>query len=175
MVIRNGEKIVLKDVEDENGNLINMSVAQYIEYNLSVDDLSFENETFRNMLQEAADQCAANDDFKAEQYFVHHHDINISKIATALSVDKYLVIEKPDANDNLYTEEEKEEEERAKLLREADHLLNDFRLDYLNKQVEQLQNEIKQCSDLNQSLKLIPQLNELKTLRNSFALKVVRA
>ncbi len=175
MVIRNGEKIVLKDVEDDNGNLINMSVAQYIEYNLSVDDLSFENETFRNMLQEAADQCAANDDFKAEQYFVHHHDINISKIATALSVDKYLVIEKPDANDNLYTEEEKEEEERAKLLREADHLLNDFRLDYLNKQVEQLQNEIKQCSDLNQSLKLIPQLNELKTLRNSFALKVGRA
>jgi hypothetical protein len=85
------------------------------------------------------------------------------------------VIEKPYANDNLYTEEEKEEEERAKLLREADHLLNDFRLDYLNKQVEQLQNEIKQCSDLNQSLKLIPQLNELKTLRNSFALKVGRA
>lgn len=40
MVVRHGGDIIYHDVETEDGSKINLSVAQYISYDLSIDDLN---------------------------------------------------------------------------------------------------------------------------------------
>ena len=87
MVIRHGEEIILTDVQDEeSGQTINLNVAQYINYDLSLDNLKFETPIYNTILADAVQHC--NDEgFKAEDYFTHHHDIEISTLAIKLSTD----------------------------------------------------------------------------------------
>ena len=93
MMVRHGEYIVLQNVETENGETMNVNIAQYIYYNLSSDNLQFKSEIFNKMLTEALNE-STSPDFNAMTYFIHHPDINISRIAAAMSEDRYHLSEK---------------------------------------------------------------------------------
>ena len=71
MVVRHGNEVLYKDVETEDGGKINLSVSQYISYDLGADGLKFHNELYNRILQEAVEH---NDDegFNSEAYFTHH-------------------------------------------------------------------------------------------------------
>ena len=146
LVVRNGDTIIYNNVETEDGTTVNLNVAQYIAYNLGVDGLKFANPLYSRILDEAVNH-AGDENFCAEQFFLHHSDIEISRIATDLCMDKYQLLDEQKA---ARADEEKnadelraEEENRIEAMRQqTEHLLNDFRMDYLEQRLRDLKRDI---------------------------------
>lgn len=146
LIVRNGDTVIYNNVETEDGTTMNLNVAQYIAYNLGVDGLKFANPFNSRILDEAVNH-AGDENFCAEQFFLHHSDIEISRIATDLCMDKYQLLDEQKA---ARADEEKnadelrvEEENRIEALRQqTEHLLNDFRMDYLEQRLRDLKRDI---------------------------------
>ena len=146
LIVRNGDTIIYNNVETEDGTTVNLNVAQYIAYNLGVDGLKFANPLNSRILDEAVNH-AGDENFCAEQFFLNHSDIEISRIATDLCMDKYQLLDEQKA---ARADEEKnadelrvEEENRIEALRQqTEHLLNDFRMDYLEQRLRDLKRDI---------------------------------
>lgn len=146
LIVRNGDTVIYNNVETEDGTTVNLNVAQYIAYNLGVDGLKFANPLNSRILDEAVNH-AGDEQFCAEQFFLHHSDIEISRIATDLCMDKYQLLDEQKA---MRADEEKnadelrvEEENRIEALRQqTEHLLNDFRMDYLEQRLRDLKRDI---------------------------------
>lgn len=165
LVVRNGDTIIYNNVETEDGTTVNLNVAQYIAYNLGVDGLKFANPLNSRILDEAVNH-AGDENFCAEQFFLHHSDIEISRIATDLCMDKYQLLDEQKA---ARADEEKnadelraEEENRIEALRQqTEHLLNDFRMDYLEQRLRDLKRDISLA--VNDPERLQQLLEEYKT------------
>ena len=173
MVIRNGNDIIYRNVEDADGNLINLNVAQYLAYNLSVDGLHLENPTFERILNEAVAH-SADEGFQAEQFFIHHEDIEISKIATSLTAERYQLSPTALAADAPMNEQDRlaREETRIDNVRnQLEHLLNDFRMDYIEHHLKELQQKIKTATNgpADELMKLMAEYKETQELRNKLA------
>ena len=165
LVVRNGDTIIYNNVETEDGTTVNLNVAQYIAYNLGVDGLKFANPLNSRILDEAVNH-AGDENFCAEQFFLHHSDIEISCIATDLCMDKYQLLDEQKA---ARADEEKnadelrvEEENRIEALRQqTEHLLNDFRMDYLEQRLRDLKRDISLA--VNEPERLQQLMEEYKT------------
>lgn len=96
LIVRNGDTVIYNNVETEDGTTVNLNVAQYIAYNLGVDGLKFANPLNSRILDEAVNH-AGDEQFCAEQFFLHHSDIEISRIATDLCMDKYQLLDEQKA------------------------------------------------------------------------------
>lgn len=171
MMVRHGEYIVLQNVETENGETMNVNIAQYIYYNLSSDNLQFRSEIFNKMLTEALNE-STSPDFNAMTYFVHHPDINISRIAAAMSEDRYHLSEKAHTTADINEEERRrrEEGEREALLSQTTHLLLDFRMDYVEQHLKELQQQIAASArDLNALRGLMQEFKDMQEIRNNLA------
>lgn len=171
MMVRHGEYIVLQNVETENGETMNVNIAQYIYYNLSSDNLQFKSEIFNKMLTEALNE-STSPDFNAMTYFVHHPDINISRIAAAMSEDRYHLSEKAHITTDINEEERRrrEEGEREALLSQTTHLLLDFRMDYVEQHLKELQQQIAASArDLNALRGLMQEFKDMQEIRNNLA------
>ena len=174
MVIRHGDTIIYDNVETEDGGVMSLNIAQYIDYNLSVDGLKLANPLFAKILQEAVAH-SGDENFNAEQFFIHHEDIDVSRIATDLCVDKYRMLDeqKSAANAEPKNKDElkAEEENRIENLRQqTEHLLNDFRMDYLEQHLRQLQAQISQASgDNDRLMQLMEEYKTAHELRSKLA------
>ena len=174
MVIRHGDTIIYDNVETEDGGVMSLNIAQYIDYNLSVDGLKLANPLFAKILQEAVAH-SGEENFNAEQFFIHHEDIDVSRIATDLCVDKYRMLDeqKSAANAEPKNKDElkAEEENRIENLRQqTEHLLNDFRMDYLEQHLRQLQAQISQASgDNDRLMQLMEEYKTAHELRSKLA------
>lgn len=165
LVVRNGDTIIYNNVETEDGTTVNLNVAQYIAYNLGVDGLKFANPLNSRILDEAVNHTG-DENFCAEQFFLHHSDIEISRIATDLCMDKYQLLDEQKA---ARADEEKnadelrvEEENRIEALRQqTEHLLNDFRMDYLEQRLRDLKRDISLA--VNEPERLQQLMEEYKT------------
>ena len=171
-VIRHGEEVIYDNVESEDGSVVSLNVAQYIDYNLGVDGLSFSNPLYARILSEAVAN-SGDKGFVAEQYFIHHDDIEISKIATSLSIDELQFMAKESTDDEPKSEKELqiEEEDRITNLRnQVEHLLNDFRMDYLDKRLRQLQTDITaSVNNADRMRELMKEYQEVHKLRGQLA------
>ncbi len=174
MVIRHGDTIIYDNVETEDGGVMSLNIAQYIDYNLSVDGLKLANPLFAKILQEAVAH-SGDENFNAEQFFIHHEDIDVSRIATDLCVDKYRMLDEqksavnaePKNKDELKAEEENRIEN---LRQQTEHLLNDFRMDYLEQHLRQLQAQISQASgDHDRLMQLMEEYKTAHELRSKLA------
>ena len=174
MVIRHGDTIIYDNVETEDGGVMSLNIAQYIDYNLSVDGLKLANPLFAKILQEAVVH-SGDENFNAEQFFIHHEDIDVSRIATDLCVDKYRMLDEqksavnaePKNKDELKAEEENRIEN---LRQQTEHLLNDFRMDYLEQHLRQLQAQISQASgDHDRLMQLMEEYKTAHELRSKLA------
>ena len=158
MIIRYGEMVVFRNVEDEEGNVYNLTVAQFIHYNMATDGLQFSSELYNRILSEAVEHCT-DADFKAENYFIHHEDINISQIATMMSEDLIQLAESQQMRVD-------EESIRNRTL----HLILDFRLDYLDERLKMLQAQIASSADNAElTMKLMAEYKDASQLRNAIA------
>lgn len=157
-VVRNGEKIIFDNVETDDGGTTTLNVAQYISYDLSTDNLTFSVPIYNKILEEAVEH-SSDPDFKAEDFFMKHPDIEISKIATEMSTDRFQLRK----GAKLRTGEE--------VLREQIiHLVLDFRMDFVKEKLKKLQIEIAKCNGDNERLtSLIKEYQEAQTIRNAIA------
>jgi len=159
MILKHGEKIIFRDVEDNEGNKINLSLAQYVQYNLGADNLKFTNSLYNDILQEAVDMQEKEKDFKAEPYFLHHHNIKISQIAIRMTEEKF----------HLSGSQQMSEDEET-IRRNVEHLLLDFRKDFVDERLKQLKIEINSCgSDMERMLKLMQEFKDMQDIRNTLA------
>lgn len=169
LIIKRGEHIILNNVEDDKGQLHSLTVAQYIHYSLSTDNLSFQSEIYNRILQEAA-QKSTEPGFKAEPYFLHHDDIAIAQLAADMTADKYHLIEKGEAPKNKEELEQRMENETDDLRNQAMHLMLDFRKDYVEAQLKQVQAEIAQnAKDVGKLKELMARYQQLQAMRNALA------
>jgi DNA primase len=172
MVIRHGHEVIYDNVEDADGNLISLNVAQYLDYNLNVDGLKLANPIFARILQEAV-QHSLDADFNAERFFIHHEDINISKVATDLSTDRYQLSQHTQNEAQPLNEQEKQlraAEHLENIRKQLEHLLNDFRMDYLEHHLKELQKQIATPGIATDRLQtLMTEYKEAQGLRNKLA------
>lgn len=158
MVVRHGEEILYKDVETEDGEKINLSLSQYVSYDLAADGLAFSNDLYNRMLQEAVEHN--NDEgFKAETYFTHHPDIDISRTATEMAIDHFQL------SKSLQVKQDEDT-----LRNQMEHLVLDFRMDYVERKLRSLKQEITLAAgDSDKTMALLSEFKELQALRNSIA------
>ena len=170
MVIRHGEDVIYNNVEDADGNMINLNVAQYLAYNLGVDGLHFSNPLFERILNEAVEH-SADDGFCAEQFFIHHADIDISKAATALTAERYQLSQQVDEPLNEQERQVREANRLESVRNQLEHLLNDFRMDYIEQRLKDLQLKIRAAASgpSDALMALMSEYKETQVLRNRLA------
>ena len=159
MVIRHGEEIILTDVQDEeSGQTINLNVAQYINYDLSLDDLKFETPIYNTILADAVQHC--NDEgFKAEDYFTHHHDLAISTLAIKLSTD-----------DVKLAKSIAEISSDSSLRSKVEQLIIGFRKEWIEQQLAERRKQMSLASgDMTKTLQLMNEIKQLQDMRNILA------
>ena len=172
VIIRHGDFIIYRDIEDEEGNLINLTVAEWINYSLSAEKLSFSVEIYNRVLDETLEHLRDNN-FSAEQYFIHHNDIEISQLATELILDKYQYIreqkEESSGSQNV-SGETRMEKETEKLRNEVLHLLLDFHFDLLERRLQQIKMEITQPNNTPERMaSLMKDFRDTQQKRNELA------
>ena len=160
-IIRNGDKIMYRDVETAGGMLVNLTVAQYISYDLGADGLSFSNPLFNLILKEAADH-SGEEGFKADTYFTRHRDVNVSRLAAELVFDSVPLPQSLQPNNGEET-----------LRRQVEHLVLDFRMDYVEHRLKVLQREISLAhDDMGRMMELMSQYKDMQVIRNNMARKL---
>ena len=172
VIIRHGDFIIYRDIEDEEGNLINLTVAEWINYSLAAENLRFSVEIFNRVLDETLEHLRDNN-FSAEQYFIHHNDIEISQLATELILDKYQYIreqkEESTGKQNV-SDETRMEKETEKLRNEVLHLLLDFHFDLLERRLQQIKMEITQPNNTPERMaSLMKDFRDTQQKRNELA------
>ncbi len=160
-IVRDGEKIIIRNVlNDETGEKINLNVAQYIAYDLGLDNLSFKNPLSVQILTEAIEH-SGDENFKAEEYFTHHPDILISTLAVKLSVDRFQLSESMQMR-------EREIDLRDRIM----HLILDYRMDYVEQHLKELQASLSAESDLNKVMEIMGEIKKMQDMRNVLARKL---
>ena len=130
-IIRHGDEVIMEGLETQDGDIINMNVAQYVDYELAEDQLSFGNDLYNRILHEAVEH-SAEEGFKAESYFTQHPDIEVSQFATRLAVDDY----------QLGKGFEMKHTEQG-LRQRIEHLMLDFRYIIVSERLKEINRELK--------------------------------
>ena len=157
-VVRNGEKVIFDNVETEDGGTTCLTVAQYVAYDLGQDGLTFHDDLYNQILQEAVAH-SGEADFKAESYFTQHPDIQISSLAAKLAIDRHQLSK---------TFQLKERE--GGLKQHVLHLVLDLRRDIVDKHLKEIQQELKSVgNDREKMKKLLEDYRDTQQLRDALA------
>ena len=160
-IIRHGGETLYDNVETDDGATISLTVAQYINFNLSTDGLSFSNPIYNKVLEEAA-RYTTDDNFDSATYFTRHPDVEISSLATDMLVDPV----------QLSKSLQMRKEENS-LQNHIEHLILDFRLNYVDSHMKDVQRQIiLNASDPERMVQLMQQYKELQEVRNQLAKKL---
>ena len=160
-VIRHGEETIFEGLETDDGQTVNLSVAQYIDYDLAQDGISFANETYNRILAEAAEH-SGEEGFKAESYFLHHPDADVSRVAGELAIVPY----------RLCRSLEMEHTMEGLRLR-VTHLVLDLRMDITQKHIKDVKRRLLEAgSDMAKVEPLMREYKEAQQLRNILARRV---
>lgn len=161
MVIRHGEEIIIRNVDDGKGNQISLNVAQYISYDLGLDNLSFSNHIYNKILDEAVEQ-SGKDSFSAEEYFTRHHDIEISTLAVSMSVEEFKLPERLAVKND-----------ESNLRELVFHLILDFRMNIMECRLRDLQAELAQyANDADKMREILQAIKQTQDIRNVLARKL---
>ena len=157
-IVRHGEEVIFEDVETDDGGHVSLTVAQYIDFDLSQDGLRFANELHNQILSEAVAH-SGEEGFKAESYFTSHPDMNISRLATSLVIDRHQL-------GGRFVVQPREGSLRQRVL----HLMMDFRLDLIENRLKQILQQMRQPGiSSEQAMQLLQEHKETKELRDALA------
>ncbi len=161
LVIRHGEEVIYEGLETEDGQTVNLTLAQYVDYDFAQDGLQFSQELYNRILSEAVEHCG-DPDFKAEAYFMGHHDVDISNLATRLAINHYQL------SRSLEPEIKSED-----LQQKINHLVLDFRLSIVKKRLKDIQSQLKQSGGDMETIKALMQdYKETQQLRDILARQI---
>ena len=157
-IVRDGEKVIYEGVETDDGQTINLTVAQYIAYDLGEDGLSFHDDRYNVILSEAAAH-SCEEGFKAEEYFMHHPDIAISSLAADLAIDRHQL--SPG-----FQPKEREGGLRQRVI----HLVLDLRMDIIEQRLKEIQKQLKTVgNDREQMKQLLEEFRDTQQIRDALA------
>jgi DNA primase len=157
-IIRDGERVIFEHVEMDDGSFTDLTVAQYVNFDLGQDDIHFHSDLYNQILEEAVAH-SGEPDFKAETYFMHHPDVNISSLATRLAIDTHQL-------GKSFQVKEREGGLRQHVL----HLVLDLRMDIVENRLKELKAEMRQVgSDMARIKALMEEFKETQELRNALA------
>lgn len=162
-VLRYGEKIMCK-VEDNNGNEVPLTVIEFIIKDLSYDDLSFHNPIHRQILAEAREHLK-DDNFKVDDYFLKHSDVEISRLAAELLSDKYQL-------SNLYKEDETIIPDEDRLYEIVPTLMGNFKNEIVDSEIKHLLKELQKPEVFNDNEtcnQMMIRYQELKNIQAGMA------
>ena len=144
MLIRYGEKVMCM-AEDEEGNEIPVTVAEYIAEGLHNDSLGFHIALHRRVLNE----CVAHihdSGFCAERYFVSHLDPEVSKLAAEMASDRYVLSKYHSRGQKIVTDEER-------LYELIPRLLVDFKLNIVTAELDHILKALTDNPDVSRDTK----------------------
>ena len=160
-IIRHGDEVIYEGLETDDGQLVNLNVAQYVDYDLGSDNLQFSDPLFNRILQEAVEH-SADAGFKADLYFMQHPDPEVSRLAANLGIDRHQLSRSFQVNANSIS-----------LRQRIEHLILDFRMDIVSQHLKELQCKMKEIgSDMTRMDELKEVMFDYKQtqeLRNALA------
>ena len=157
-IVRHGDEVIFDGLQTTDGQTINLNVAQYIDYDLSSDGLTFSDDLYNQILQEAV--AHSNDPgFKADHYFMQHPDPQVSQLAASLGIDNHQLSRSFEMKQN-----------ESNLRQRIQHLILDFRMDIISQHLKDLQRQLKEAgNDMNRIKKLMTEYQDAQQLRNALA------
>lgn len=157
-VIRHGEEIIFEGLETDDGGTVDLNVAQYVDYDLSSDGLTFSSPLYNTILQEAVEH-STEPGFKAANYFLQHPDPAISQLAATLGIDSHQLSKSFEMRSSETT-----------LRQRVQHLILDFRLDIVSQHLKAIQQQMKEAgADMEKLRPLMDDYKETLELRNALA------
>ena len=160
LIIQHGSDVIYRNIETEDGNTINLTVAQFIDYDLSQDNLSFSDPIHQTILHEVA-LHSGEDGFSPDTFFSTYHDINVSNVATRYSFNKYQLCRSLEMNPD-------EESIRLNTI----HLLSDFREYTVQEMMNKLKVRLAEAQrDRNgdEVRKILKEMMDIRQLRDTIA------
>ena len=157
-VVRDGEKVIYENVETNDGKFINLTVAQYISYDLGQDNLTFHDARYNQILEEAVAH-SGEPGFKAETYFMQHHDVNISSLAVELAIDRHQL-------GKGFQLKEREGGLKQHVL----HLVLDLRLHIIEQRMKEVQQQFRLVgNDMERAKALLEEYKKTQQIRDALA------
>ena len=161
MLVRHGEKTVCM-VQDEDGQDVLVSVAEYIYYDLSQDELRLQTSLYERMLDEVLPHIG-NGEFTAERFFINHTDPEISRLAAELVSDRFTLSR---SNESDITNE------CDRLHELIPHLMLEYKLSILKEEMKEVMQELSlpaTSQDTTRTLELMKRYKELTDVSKEFA------
>ena len=168
-VVRYGERILFAiDPAGEDNVKSVVKVAEYIQSQLSCDDIEIQMPIYKQMLDEAVVQCE-DDGFVASHYFTTHTDLEIIKLAADMMSSKYQLSKHFESKDDsalkqttLTEDEQRVEDDARKMEKEREQLerwvVHDIfvlknahikhEIDEINKQIKEFQSDEEKVMEL---------------------------
>ena len=160
LILQHGGDIIYKDVKTADGESINLTVAQFIDYDLSQDNLRLSNPIYQTILNEAAAH-SGDEGFDPAAFFASYHDINVSSVASSLTFNKYQLCR---------SLEMKPDEESVRL--NTIHLLSEYRAHTVQNMLNALKHRLAEAQrDKNgdEVRAILKEMMDARTLRDTIA------
>ena len=154
-LIRHGEQAMMQYVDEQN-NAQTITVAQYVNDNLSQDKLSFSTPLFNDILQETL-RHTGDAVFHAEHYFINHSNPTYSTLAAELVAEKYQL-----SKDHLHTDNVVGEEECLYDL--MLHLTVNYKMSIMEEKLKEIMNKLRQPEISNDQQKVMEVMAQYKEL-----------
>ena len=157
-IVRHGGEVIYENVETNDGGTMNLTVAQYVSYDLGQDGLEFHDPRYNQILAEATAH-SGEDGFTAETYFLHHPDVDISNLATELAIDRHQL-------GRGFQLKEREGSLRQHVL----HLVLDLRMDIVEKRLKEIKVQLRQVGNEKEHImELLEEFKSTQELRDALA------
>lgn len=156
MVVRYGERIVCAAALEDGGDM-DVSVAEYIHYDLMQDELSFKYPIYARMLEEAVAHIGT-EGWVAERYFLSHPDAEICVIAVELASDRFQL-------SRLNERDIRRDDERLHEL--VPHLLLEYKLSILKGEMKEVMQELQSpevMKDTERTMEVMKRYKELQEI-----------
>ncbi len=161
LVVRYGERVIC-NAEDEQGNAVPLSVAEFIFWSLSQDGLTFSNYTAQVILDHAM-QHIHDEGFVAEKYFLSNADTSLAEVAFQLCMDK-------EELSKYHTRDQQVTSDEGRLMELTTHILADMKLSIVRQQIKSILADIKNpATPKERGMQLLTKFKELKDAENRLA------
>ena len=160
LILQHGGDIIYKDVKTADGESINLTVAQFIDYDLSQDNLRLSNPIYQTILNEAAAH-SGDEGFDPAAFFASYHDINVSSVASSLTFNKYQLCRSLEITPD---------EEAVRL--NTIHLLSEYRAHTVQNMLNALKHRLAEAQrdkNVDEVRAILKEMMDARTLRDTIA------
>ena len=157
LVVRHGAEVILHDLENEDGTTSDVTLAEFIYYDLHDDGLQFNDLVCRTILNEAVAQIQAGNGNLVE-FFVRYPDLAVSNLATTLGAEEYHLSEslKMKVDDEF-------------LKNQAMRLLLEYRMVIVRAQLDECKKQMAAATSDQEQLQILNHINSLNAIRTEIA------